>query len=579
MQDLAAIYKNNPASFANNAETAKYLAVYSKSKYHAAGLISNPQKEQQFSFGGIGGIPINFDSATGKVYLDHTDKHSLIIGQTGSKKSRLFAIPTTYLLGLAEESMIISDPKAEIYAWTSEFLKEQGYNIKVINLRDPSKGHSWNPLALPYRYYKAGDIDRAYSLANDISVNLSAIDKGNNDPFWDDSAGSLFFGLTLLLFRYCSIYNEPDESVCIESMFELKNLLLGSEPESRTLWKFAKEDAYIASVLSGTIEAAVETRKSILSVFDQKMRVFSVRPSLLEMLKYDDRTFLSIDEKKTVVFLILPDEKTTYHGLVSLYIKQSYEYLISHAQEEVQNLRIRVNYILDEFSSLPQIADFPAMITAARSRNIRFNLFLQSKKQLIIRYKEDADTIMSNCENWFYLSSREIDFLQELSNLCGDHYGSNRRPLLSIADLQHLDKEHGQVLVLTARNKPMITQLPDISYYCSKSRATSFPQNGQIHIPPLSNVFKDRVILTMKSFSKQEPEKEMSASNTLMDLSPFLRNDTARKMEEEISGLQQKVENLQSEIDMMKMQETMRQRKSLVEKLYSYFKDVSKKDK
>ena len=125
--------------------------------------------------------------------------------------------------------------------------------------------------------------------------------------------------------------------------------------------------------------------------------------------------------------------------------------------------RLQCNYILDEFSSLPSISDFPAMITAARSRNIRFNLFLQSKKQLYLRYNEECDTIMSNCENWIFLSSREVDFLKELSELCGE--GGNKRNLLSVSDLQKLNKEKGQALILTGRNKPYITCLPDIDFY------------------------------------------------------------------------------------------------------------------
>ena len=138
-------------------------------------------------------------------------------------------------------------------------------------------------------------------------------------------------------------------------------------------------------------------------------------------------------------------------------------YKAQNSLEENKSLGIRVNYVLDEFSSLPTISDFPAMITAARSRNIRFNLFLQSKKQLYLKYNEESNTIMSNCENWIYLSSREIDFLKELSELCGER--GNSTPLLSVSDLQKLDKERGQVLILSGRNKPIITCLPDINFY------------------------------------------------------------------------------------------------------------------
>ena len=293
------------------------------------------------------------------------------------------------------------------------------------------------------------------------------IDKSQQEAFWDNSAGTLFLGLTILLFKFCHEYDEPDENVCISNVIELRNLLFSTNnPQNNPIWEYAKTDRFIESMLISTVTTAKDTRAGILSVFDQKMRAFSVQPALLDMLSRNDSGYDCITERPTAVYLILPDEKTGYHNLVSLYIKQCYEYLVYQAQNFIAKnnaLRIRVNYILDEFSSLPAISDFPAMITAARSRNIRFNLFLQSKKQLFLKYNEESNTIMSNCENWIYLSSREVDFLKELSELCGEK--ENRKPLLSVSDLQKLDKEKGQVLILSGRNKPFITFLPDIDFY------------------------------------------------------------------------------------------------------------------
>lgn len=468
MADIISIIRNNPSSFANANDMCKYLCSYYKNNENKE-LINLPRCPRPFPVGGIGGIPISFDKEKKIVYVDHTDKHSITIGQTGSKKSRLVAIPLVRILGAAQESMIISDPKAEIYYRTCGYLREQGYEIKVINLREPKQGHAWNPLALPYNFYKEGDIDHAYEFANDIAVNLTTIDKSQKDVFWDNSAGTLFLGLILLLFKFCYEHDEPDEAVCISNIIELRNLLFSTNtPHRNPIWEYAKKDRFIESMLIGTVTTANDTRAGILSVFDQKMRAFSVRPALLDMLAQNDSGYNHITEKPSAVYLLLPDEKTGYHNLVSLYIKQSYEYLIYKAQNLIyhgNSLGIRVNYILDEFSSLPAISDFPAMITAARSRNIRFNLFLQSKKQLYLKYNEECNTIMSNCENWIYLSSRELEFLKELSELCGDKCNGNMKSLLSISDLQRLDKEKGQVLVLSGRNKPLITNLPDIDFY------------------------------------------------------------------------------------------------------------------
>ena len=467
MSDISLIMRNNPNSFSKTNELSKHLCSYSV--YKEFEKISPAKKPPSFLYGGTGGVPLAFLESENRIYVDQTDKHSITIGQTGSKKSRLIAMPLVHILATAEESMVISDPKAEIYYRTYEYLYRKGYEIQVINLRNPNSSHGWNPLALPYKFYKNKDYDHAYEFANDIATNLTIIDKSEKDAFWDNSAGTLFFGLILLLFKYCYENNEPDSSVNISNIIELRNALFSSSrPENNLLWKYAKEDHFIETMLIGTVMTADATRQGILSVFDQKMHIFLIQPSLSNLLTRNDSNYLDLMEKPTVVFLILPDEKTGYHSLVSLYVKQSYEFLIYKAHSATdgnQTPRKRVNYILDEFSSLPTISDFPAMITAARSRNIRFNLFLQSKKQLFLKYGKECDTIMSNCENWIYLSSRELDFLKELSELCGERNNSNRKPLLSISDLQRLDKEKGEILVLSGRNKPLISTLPDIDFY------------------------------------------------------------------------------------------------------------------
>ena len=109
--------------------------------------------------------------------------------------------------------MIISDPKAEIYNRTAGYLKEQGYNIFVLNLRSPMHGHRWNPLSIPYDFFSRGEIDKSYEFGNDIAENLIQSDKSDKDPFWDNSAGSFFFGVVLLLFKYCKEHGMSKEYV------------------------------------------------------------------------------------------------------------------------------------------------------------------------------------------------------------------------------------------------------------------------------------------------------------------------------------------------------------------------------
>lgn len=411
-----------------------------------------------------GGVPVGQYGED--ILVDSSDSHTLIIGSTGSKKSRLVVMPSIYILGDAGESMIVSDPKAEIYERTAGFLAERGYRIQIINLRTPSLGNSWNPLNIPYSFYKNGDMDKACEFVNDIAVNLMLSEKSVKDPYWDYSAGDLFFGLTLLLFRYCKALGFDDKYVNIGNLLRLRQYLFQAQNYSNSLFKnFIEEDEIIASSLMGTIEAPDKTQSCILSTFDEKMRCFMIQPNLLEMLSNSSVFMDCISESKTIIYLIMPDEKTSYHKLVTLFIKQSYEYLIYKAQSNIGGkMKVRVNYILDEFSSLPTIKDFPTMITAARSRNIRFNLIIQSKHQLIERYKEETETIQSNCNNWIFFTSREVKLLEELSVLCGKRANGEKYVIPPDA-LQHLSKERGEALILSGRLYPYITMLADIDKY------------------------------------------------------------------------------------------------------------------
>ena len=406
-----------------------------------------------------GGIPLLYDKGEETVYVDASDSHSLIIGSTGSKKTRLVVLPLIHILCHAGESMIVSDPKAEIYNRTAAKLKGNGYNIMVLNFRDPSLGDGWNPLAIPYEMFRGEERDRAYEFINDIATNLMCSELNHQDVFWDYSASDLLFGLILLAFRL-----NKKNKVSFEDILDLRAGMFPNGCPNLELWEEAKKDALTHHSLIGTVEAPDRTRTSILSSFDQKMRIFAFQENLTEMLKQNTVSLDKLGTEKSAIFLIMPDEKTTYHRLITLFVKQCYERLIYLAQNQgLSTFKTRINYVLDEFSTLPTISDFPAMITAARSRNIRFFLFIQSQKQLEHRYKVEAETIESNCNNWIFLTSRELNLLRSISALAGQT--AEKEPLISVFALQHLNKEKGEALVFSGRLFPFITELADISEF------------------------------------------------------------------------------------------------------------------
>lgn len=413
-----------------------------------------------------GGIPLFYDAAEKKVYIDSGDTHTLVYGATGSLKTRSVVSPAIRILGCAGESMVINDPKGELFNRHAGDLEKQGYNIIEINLRDPGCGNAWNPLCVPYSFYVKGDYDNAAGFLHDIATNVAALDRSLDDPFWDDASADLLYGLILLTFKYAKDHDMPINAINIGNVLALRRILFSGTEQAKdtVLWKYASEDELISASLSGSVYAPKDTMNSILSVFDRKLRMFSIRPTLLDMLSNNDFDIADIGRKKSAVFIITPDEKTSYHSLVSMFVKESYEYLIYTASGLAENkVKNRINYILDEFSSLPQIADMPAMISAARSRDIRFLIVCQSKAALRQKYGENAETIFSNCTNWIFFTGRELELLRELSELCGMR--KNNMPNISVYDLQHFSKEKREALLLCGRFKPAKVNTLDIDRF------------------------------------------------------------------------------------------------------------------
>lgn len=397
-----------------------------------------------------------------EIWVDDGEYHNLIIGSTGSGKTEMMVQPMVKALAKKGESMIITDPKGEIYERNAEELKEKGYNIVLLNFREPQKGNSWNPLGLPYSLYREGNQDKANELLDDLAMNILYDEKSQNaDPFWEKTSADYFCGLALALFE-----DAKEEEINLNSI----NLMTTVGEEKFAGSTYVKEyfntkdpasPAYVNA--SSTLMAPSDTKGSILSVFKQKIKLFTSRENLSEMLSKSDFDMKEIGRKKTAVFLVIQDEKKTYHSLVTIFIKQCYETLIDVAQEAGGKLPYRTNFILDEFANMPPLKDVTTMVTAARSRNIRFNFIIQNYAQLSQVYgKENGDTIKGNCGNIIYLISSELAALEEISKMCGEVKSKEKEktssmPLVTVSDLQRLPK--WTMIVLRLRMMPFKTKL------------------------------------------------------------------------------------------------------------------------
>ena len=439
-------------------------------------LLSDKQMKKEYGIKKIhlkddnydaGGIPI-INNGVDAWVDDSGQPHSLIMGASGSGKTQALMYPYIKILGRHGESMIVTDPKGELYEECGNMLKEKGYKIILINFRDPKEGSAWNPFSYPYRIYKEGNVDKANELLQDLASNILIDPNNKAEPFWEQTASNFFTGLSLGLFD-----DATEDEVNINSINMMAEVGEDKIPQSQSVYikeyfksKGELSPAYIAA--SSCINAPNETRGGIMSTFRTKTRIFSSQEGLSEMLSYSDFDMRDIGREKTAVFLKVHDEKTTYHALATIFVKQAYEALIAVAQD-YPNLKLpyRTNFILDEFANMPALKDVGTMITASRSRNIRFSFAIQNFSQLTQVYgKEVAETIKGNCGNFVYIMSTELSALEEISKLLGDKKPEKAkqgepappiRPLFTVSDLQKL--KEGEVIINRFRSGAFKTKL------------------------------------------------------------------------------------------------------------------------
>ena len=511
-----------------------------------------------------------------KVWVDDGGYHNLVIGSTGAGKTQTTVLPMVNLLAKHDESMIITDPKGEIYENTSNYLKSLGYNIVLLNFRDPQQGNAWNPMYLPYSLYTSGNIDKSVELLEDLAANiLKDPSAKGQDPFWENTSADYFAGLACALFEDATVDEINLNSISLMTTVGEEKLANTTYVKDYFSYKDPSSTAYTKA--SSTLMAPSETKGSILSVFKQKIQLFASRANLSEMLSNNDFDMRDIGRKKTAVFIVIQDEKTTYHSLVTIFLKQCYETLISVAQESGGKLPHRTNFILDEFANMPPLKDVTTMVTAARSRNIRFTFIIQNFAQLYEVYgKENGETIKGNCGNIVYLISTELSALEEISKMCGEVKSKEKEktsstPLVTVSDLQRL--QQWETIILRLREMPFKTKLtPDYQM----NWGHSFPK-----APYPQREKKEVKIFDLKAYVNKKREEKINSmlggetnnlskpsfggSSDSMPFNPFMGGPSSNSKP---SGGGFNVDDLVKRIDakIAELEEEERQEKAKLEK-------------
>ena len=324
---------------------------------------------------------------------------------SGSGKSASYSIPNAHqCLG----SYVFTDPKGELYDTTAGYLKEQGYDIKVLNLVRPQYSDGYNPLM-----HIASELD-VDVIANTI-VKGQKTDSGS-DPYWDDMAEMLLKALI-----YYLIATRPEEEQNLASCAELvraANKNGGSNLLSDLMSQLPYD--HPARMYYKSIEIAPEkTYGSILSSLQSKLGKFDSK-EIAELTSTDTINFEEIGSKKTAVYVISSDTHTAYDFLLTIFFSQMIQQLYDYADQNGGRLKERTYFILDEFANIGKIPDFDKKISTSRSRGISFSVILQNIDQLEAIYEKSYETIMGNCDTHVFLGSNSFKTVEYFSKQLGE---------------------------------------------------------------------------------------------------------------------------------------------------------------
>ena len=342
------------------------------------------------------------------------NKNILVIGGSGSGKTRFFVKPNLMQM---HSSYVVTDPKGTVLIECGKLLQKGGYRIKVLNTINFKKSMRYNPFA-----YIRSEKD-ILKLVNTIIANTKGDGEKSGEDFWVKAERLLYCALigyiwyeapedeknftTLLEMINASEAREDDEEFQspVDLMFER---LEEKDPEHFAVKQYKKYKL-----------AAGKTAKSILISCGARLAPFDIK-ELRELMEADDMELDTIGDRKTALFVIISDTDDTFNFVVSILYTQLFNLLCDKADDEYGGrLPVHVRCLLDEFANIGQIPKFEKLIATIRSREISASIILQSQSQLKAIYKDNADTIVGNCDTTLFLGGKEKTTLKEISEILG----------------------------------------------------------------------------------------------------------------------------------------------------------------
>ena len=449
--------------------------------------------------------------------LSTSQLHALIVGTTGSGKTTGFVDQNIAVLGRSKgkPSLIITDPKKELYEKHAEQLKSEGYNIATLDLREPYSSARWNPMQVLIRrirqvrelqynlkcengkYSGCGEVflsyddartrvqelkDEIFENAMDLVYTLCPI-QNKDQPTWEEGARNLIFGLVL---AFCEdVISGKMEEKQLQLFNVYHNITKYCSEDTTALKTYLLEGRDEYSKVRGLVNTVLITSDKTLTSYLSEVNAYIQQLSddgILSMMSENDIDIANVDEKPNAIFVIVPDERFTRHRFVTLFITQTYKELVEKAnlnlrrkQTDTAILKRKAYFILDEFGNLPKLDSIEGMVTVGRSRGIRYLFVLQSFSQLNAKYGKDiADIVKTNCNVKIFIGSDDPETRKEFSELCGQkkiknfsvntsaevnassNTGASNQPLITVGMLERLNgDEKGDAIVSVRGYEPI----------------------------------------------------------------------------------------------------------------------------
>ena len=443
----------------------------------------------------------------------------LVIGGSGAAKTRSFVLPNILT---ANTNYVITDPKSEVLLATGGYLKEQGYDVRVLNLVNLEQSDGYNP----FRYLR--DEKDVLKLVNNLIQSTTPKGSHESDPFWTKAETALLQAIILMLFQEAPEYEQNFSMVMrVLEYAEVREEDEGHVSPLDLLFESIerrKPDSVAVRQYKVFKLAAGKTAKSILVSTAVRLAPFNL-PQIQALTDHDDMDLYTLGKKKVALYAVIPDNDNTFNFLVSLLYAQAFQALYYSADQIHHGpLPRHVRFVLDEFAAMP-LPGFTRELATMRSRSISASVIIQNMAQIKELYKDSWETIPGNCDTILYLGGNESSTHKYVSEMLGKatidtkthgqtkgksgSYSTNfqmsGRELLTPDEVRKLDNRYALLFIRGA--SPVMDEKYDLMHHPAISHSSLGGAAPYIHHGSKPSIYTGRPLFRVGGTENSNPLK------------------------------------------------------------------------